>query len=96
MQNERKITVHQTMFPLLIMNILENHATKDHPLTITEITDFINREFAPFAMEKDNVVNRSTVMRILDAMEFWTEGNLFNFHVVQCGTDGKKMFCLER
>ena len=47
-------------------------------------------------MEKDNVVNRSTVMRILDAMEFWTEGNLFNFHVVQCGTDGKKMFCLER
>ena len=96
MQKERKITVHQTMFPLLIMNILENHATKDHPLTITEITDFINREFAPFAMEKDNVVNRSTVMRILDAMEFWTEGNLFNFNVVQCGTDGKKMFCLER
>ena len=85
MQKERKITVHQTMFPLLIMNILENHATKDHPLTITEITDFINREFAPFAMERDNVVNRSTVMRIL-----------FNFHVVQCGTDGKKMFCLER
>ena len=60
MQKERKVTVHQTMFPLLIMNILENHATKDHPLTITEITDFINREFAPFAMEKDNVVNRST------------------------------------
>lgn len=39
MQKERKIIVHQTMFPLLVMNILENHATKDHPLTITEITD---------------------------------------------------------
>lgn len=84
------------MFPLLIINILENHATEEHPLTITEITDFVNREFAPFAMEKDRLMNRSTVMRILDAMEFWTEGNLLNFKIVQCGTENKKMFCLER
>lgn len=89
--------MHQTMFPLLIINILENHATKEHPLTITEITQFVNREFAPFAMEKEQLMNRSTVMRILDAMEFWTEeGNLLNFRVVQCGTENKKLFCLER
>lgn len=44
--------MHQTMFPLLIMNILENHATREHPLTITEITDFVNREFAAFAFDK--------------------------------------------
>ena len=37
--------MHQTMFPLLIMNILENHATREHPLTITEITDFVNKTF---------------------------------------------------
>lgn len=88
--------MHQTMFPLLIMNILENHSTGDHPLTITEITNFVNREFAPFAMEKDQLMNRSTVMRIQDAMEFWTEGNLLNFKVVQCGSENKKLFCLER
>ena len=89
--------MHQTMFPLLIINILENHATIDRPLTITEITEFVNREFGPFAMDKEKLMNRSTVMRILDAMEFWTEeGNLLNFRVVQCGTENKKMFCLER
>ena len=49
-----------------------------------------------FAFEKERVMNRSTVMRILDAMELWTEGNLFNFHVIQCGSEGKKMFYLER
>lgn len=49
MLKERMITMHQTMFPLLIMNILENHATREHPLTITEITEFVNREFACFA-----------------------------------------------
>lgn len=84
------------MFPLLIINILENHATGDHPLTISQITELVNREFAPFAMEKDRLMNRSTVMRILDAMEFWTEGNLLNFKIVQCGTENKKLFCLER
>ena len=65
--------MHQTMFPLLIVNILENHATKERPLSITEITEFVNREFGPFAMEKEQLMNRSTVTRILDAMEFWTE-----------------------
>ncbi len=84
------------MFPLLIINILENHATEGQPLTITEITELVNREFAPFAMEKDRLINRSTVMRILDAMEFWTEGNLLNFRIVQCGTENKKLFCLRR
>lgn len=88
--------MHQTMFSLIIMNVLENHATEEQPLTITQITDFINQEFAAFAFDKEQLMNRSTVMRILDAMELWTEGNLFNFHVKQCGTDGKKRFCLER
>lgn len=88
--------MHQTMFPLLIVNIFENHATKEHPLTVTEITEFVNQEFASFAMDKDQLINRSTVMRILDAMEFWTVGNLLNFQVVQCGTEGKKRFCLKR
>lgn len=88
--------MHQTMFPLLIVNILENHATVEHPLTITQITEFVNREFAPFAFEKERLMNRSTVMRILEAMELWTNGNLLNFHVKQCGTDGKKLFCLEK
>lgn len=97
MQKVRKIIMHQTMFPLLIMNILENHATEERPLTITEITRLVNQEFAPFAMEKERLVNRSTVTRILDAMEFWTEeGNLLNFRVVQCGTENKKKFCIER
>ena len=45
--------MHQTMFPLLIVNILENHATKERPLSVTEITEFVNREFGPFAMEKE-------------------------------------------
>ena len=88
--------MNQTMFSLFIINVLENHTTKEHPLTITEITEFVNREFALFAFEKEMVMNRSTVMRILDAMELWTEGNLFNFHVIQCGSEGKKMFYLER
>lgn len=88
--------MHQTMFPLLIMNILEHHATEEHPLTITQITEFVNQEFAPFAMDKDRLMNRSTVTRILDALELWTHGNLFDFQVVQCGTGGKKMFCLIR
>ena len=97
MQKERKITVHQTMFPLLIVNILENHATKERPLSVTEITEFVNREFGPFAMEKAQLMNRSTVTRILDAMEFCTgEGNLLNFKVTQCGSENKKLFCLER
>ena len=64
--------MHQTMFPLLIVNILENHATKERPLSVTEITEFVNREF-------------------------WTEeGNLLNFKVTQCGSENKKLFCLER
>ncbi|MBT9779186.1 hypothetical protein GPL15_22165 [Clostridium sp. MCC353] len=88
--------MHQTMFSLLIINVLENHATREHPLTITEITDFVNREFGAFAFDKKRLMNRSTVMRILDALELWTEGNLLDFHVVQCGSDGKKMFCLEK
>lgn len=88
--------MHQTMFSLLIVNVLENHATREHPLTITEITEFVNREFAAFAFEKERLMNRSTVMRILDALELWTEGNLLDFRVVQCGTDGKKLFCLEK
>lgn len=87
--------MHQTMFSLIIINVLENHATTEKPLTITQITDFVNREFAAFAFDKARLMNRSTVMRILEAMELWTDGNLFNFHVKQCGTDGKKMFCLE-
>ena len=87
--------MHQTMFSLLIINVLENHATREHPLTITEITDFVNREFGAFAFDKERLMNRSTVMRILDALELWTEGNLLDFHVVQCGSDGRKMFCLE-
>ena len=89
--------MHQTMFPLLIVNILENHATKERPLSITEITEFVNREFGPFAMEKEQLMTRSPVTRILDAMEFWTEeGNLLNFKVTQCGSENKKLFCLER
>ena len=60
--------MHQTMFPLLVLNVLKNHATIENPLTITEITNFINREFAPFAFEKERLINRSTVMRILDAI----------------------------
>ena len=41
-------------------------------------------------------MNRSTVTRILDAMEFWTgEGNPLNFKVTQCGSENKKLFCLE-
>ena len=89
--------MRNTMFPLLILNVLENHATKDHPLTITEITNFVNREFAAFAFEKKQLMNRTTVMRILDAVEFWTEGgNLLNFRLIQCGTEGKKMFCVEK
>lgn len=42
------------------------------------------------------IINRTTVMRILDTMEFRTDANLFNFRVVQCGTDTRKQFCLER
>ena len=85
MRKARKIHMHQTMFPLLIVNILENHATKEKSLSITEITQFVNREFGPFAMEKEQLMNRSTVTRILDAMEFCTgEGNLLNFKVTQC------------
>lgn len=87
--------MHQTMFSLVIMNVLENHATAEQPLTITQITNFVNWEFAAFAFDKAQLMNRSTVMRILEAMELWTDGNLFNFRVKQCGTDGKKMFCLE-
>ena len=89
--------MHNTMFPLLIMNVLENHATREHPLTITEITNFINREFAAFAFDKKQLINRTTVMRILEAVEFWTEeGNLLNFRLLQCGTEGKKMFHIEK
>ena len=88
--------MHQTMFPLLILDVLENHASRECPLTITQITNFVNKEFAAFAFEKEQLINRSTVMRILDAMEFWTEGNLLGFHVIQCGTEGKKLFCLEK
>ena len=88
-------TMQPTMLPLLILNILENHATKERPLTITEITDWINREFAPFAAEKEHLINRTTVMRILDTMEFWTDGKLFNFRVV-CTENGTKRFCLEK
>ena len=96
MRKARKIHMHQTMFPLLIVNILENHATKEKSLSITEITQFVNREFGPFAMEKEQLMNRSTVTRILDAMEFCTgEGNLLNFKVTQCGSENKKLFCLE-
>ena len=68
--------MHQTMFPLLILDVLENHASRECPLTNTQITNFVNKEFAAFAFEKEQLINRSTVMRILDAMEFWTEGNL--------------------
>ena len=47
-------------------------------------------------MEKEQLMNRSTVTRILDAMEFWTgEGNLLNFKVTQCGSENKKLFRLE-
>jgi hypothetical protein len=92
-----EIIMHQTMFPLLIIDILENHATKDRPLSISQITEFVNKEFAPFVMDKEKMMNRSTVMRILEAITFWTEeGNLLNFRVVQCGTYNKKLFCLEK
>ena len=88
--------MNNTMFPLIIINILENHAN-EHPLTIKEITDLINKEFEPFKFDKKQLINRTTVMRILETVEFWTEmGNLLNFKVVQCGTEGKKLFKLEK
>ena len=88
--------MNQTMFPLIILNVLENHATEDHPLTIREITDLINVEIKPFCFEKKQLINRTTVMRILDTVEFWTEtGNLLNFRIIQCGTNGRKRFRIE-
>ena len=49
--------MNQTMFSLFIINVLENHTTKEHPLTITEITEFVNREFALFAFEKGEEIS---------------------------------------
>ncbi|MCD8082970.1 MAG: hypothetical protein LUE86_05485 [Clostridiales bacterium] len=89
--------MHQTMFPLIIVNVLENHATSERPLTVTEITDIVNREFGAFAFEKQRLMNRTTVLRILDAIELWTEtGNLLNFRLIQAGTEGKKLFFLQK
>lgn len=84
--------MHQIMFPLMIVNVLENHATPEHPLTISEITKLVNQEFAPFS-DQEQVMNRSTVMRTLESLAFYTEvGNLLNFRVIEGGTERKKRY----
>lgn len=84
--------MHQVMFPLIIVNVLENHATKEHPLTVSEVLSIINQEFATFT-DKEQVMNRSTVMRTLESLSLYTEvGNMLNFRVIEGGSEKKKKY----
>lgn len=80
------------MFPLIIVNVLKNHGSKDRPLTITEVLNFVNREYAPFT-DRENVMNRSTVVRTLESLTNYTEvGNLLDFKVVETGSEKKRKY----
>ena len=59
--------MHQVLFPLVIVNILKQHGSKEQPLTITQIADMINRQYAPFS-DREQVINRSTVARTLESL----------------------------
>lgn len=84
--------MHQVLFPLVIVNILKVHQTPEQPLTVSQITDMINRQYAPFA-EKEQVINRSTVARTLESLVFYTEvGDLLDFRVIEEGTAKKKKY----
>lgn len=87
--------MNQVLYPLVIVNILKNHGTADHPLTISEIADMINRQYAPFA-ERENVINRSTVARTLESLVMYTEvGNLLDFRIIEGGSVKKKKYYIE-
>lgn len=84
--------MHQIMFPLIIVTVLKTHGSEDHPLSVTQVLDLVNRQYAPFT-DRDQVMNRSTVIRTLESLAHYTEvGNLLDFKVVERGSIKKKRY----
>lgn len=87
--------MHQVLFPLVIVNILKQHGSKEQPLTISQIADRINRQYAPFS-DREQVINRSTVARTLESLVLYTDvGDLLDFCVVEGGSANKKKYYIE-
>lgn len=83
------------LYPLIIVDVLRIHSSKEKPLTITEMTALINRQYAPFADNK-KVMDRSTVMRTLESLVDYTEvGNLLNFRVMEQGSIKRKKYYIK-
>ena len=87
--------MHQVLFPLVIVTILKQHGSKEQPLTISQIADKINRQYAPFA-DGEKVMNRSTVARTLESLVLYTEvGDLLDLCVIEGGSANKKKYYIE-
>lgn len=89
---KRRVKMKPVLYPLIILNTLQLHSSKENPLSISEMTHLINLEYAPFA-DGEHVINRSTVNRTLESLVNYTEvGNLFQFRVIVQGTKKKKKY----
>ena len=51
-----------------VLYVLANYTDEDHPMSITEITEKVNREFAGVSLQADAVVSQDTVKRTLDTL----------------------------
>jgi len=96
-----KISRHNILYILLT---LKNHSSEKRPLSISEITNYVNREYYHTNYGKDSSINNSTVNRILESlltdaslgfqnepMEFYDDstGLGFNLYCVMEGKDGQ-------
>lgn len=84
--------MNQILFPLIIVNVLREYASKENPVTVSQVLDLVNRQYAPFT-DRTQVMNRSTVVRTLDSLANYTEvGNLLDFRIIEEGTVRKKRY----
>lgn len=54
---------------LYILQVLKNHSSEQNPLSISQITAYVNKEFYHAAHDSTASINASTVTRILDTLQ---------------------------
>lgn len=84
--------MHQILYPLIIVTVLQNYTSPQKPISISEIQHLINHEYAAFT-SKEQVMNRSTIVRTLESLVTCTEvGNMLNFRVIEQGSAKRKKY----
>ena len=66
-KNGKKMNRLNTLY---ILQVLKNHSSAQRPLSISEITEYVNKEFYRATYDDNATINNSTVPRILDTL-YW-------------------------